>query len=90
MTGRSSREKNIGLRVGDTVIHCNDEFVIIDIRREENSEGIRLSVYAADPDQASKRQEEQIKQDQIIDKGTELIRKITEKGLGGLGDIGRG
>lgn len=85
---RPSREKSLGLRVGDMIIHCNDEFVIIDIRREERSEGLQLSVYACDAEQANKKQQDDIARDQVMDKVGELIKKVTEKGLGGLGGLG--
>lgn len=87
---RPSREVSMGLRIGDTIIHCNDEFVIVDIRREERSEGLQLSVFACDSEQANKKQQDDISRDQIMSKVEELIKKVAEKGLGGLGDIGRG
>lgn len=90
---RASREHSLGLRIGDTLIHANDEFTIIDIRREENAEGMRLSIYAADPDQASKLQELTIKHDQLSEQGTDLLSQLAEKlrkGIkgGSMGDMG--
>jgi hypothetical protein len=83
--GRVSRDKSIGLRVGDTIIHANDEFTIIDIRREEKSGGLSLYIAAVDADKANEMQQEEIKHQQIGNSFTELIRKFTEKGLGGMG-----
>lgn len=87
--GRSSREQNLGLRIGDTIIHCNDEFVVVDIKREEKSDGMQIVIYAVDPDQASKVQEEQIKSDQMMTGIMDIARKVMDKGIGGLGDIGK-
>lgn len=86
-------QDRIEIRVGDTIIHCNDEFVIVDMRREETSEGMRLLVQAADGDTASRLQEERIKHEQMMDKGTNLLKDIADKmqkGLEDLGGMGRG
>lgn len=89
---RGSRENNLGVRVGDLIIHCNDTFVIVDIRRQEESDGLKLIVICTDAEQADKRQREQITQDQVFSKVTDLIQKLTEHGLGGAGGdpTGRG
>lgn len=84
------REKNLGVRVGDSIIHCNAEFTIIDIRRDENMEGIRLFIHAIDPDAADKEQQKAISMDQTGQQIMELVKKITEKGLGGIGGMGMG
>jgi len=86
----TDREKNLGLRVGDTVIHCNREFTIVDIRCDENSEGMRLYVHAIDPDQADKEQRKNITQNHITQQVTELVRKLADKGLGGIGGVDMG
>jgi Na+-translocating ferredoxin:NAD+ oxidoreductase RnfC subunit len=83
------REKNLGVRVGDSIIHCNGEFTIVDIKREETSEGMKIWIVAIDPDMADREQQKQIAQDQIGERITELIKKLAEKGIGGLGDFGR-
>lgn len=86
---RANRQQSMGCRVGDTVIHCNDEFTIIDIRREESPEGMKLVIYCADPEQANKMQVDNIGHNQMYDQVMELMKKITDKGLGGLGDLGK-
>ena len=37
-------EKNLGVRVGDQIIHKNCEFVIVDIRCDEGVEGAELFI----------------------------------------------
>ncbi len=79
------REKNLGVRVGDTIVHCNEVFVIVEMQRHEVSGGMRLLIFAMDADQADKNQQEEIKQHQTVSKVTELVNKLTERGLGELG-----
>jgi hypothetical protein len=82
----NDREKNLGIRVGDTIIHCNGMFTIVDIKREEGPEGMRLYIIAVDPDMADKEQRRNIEGEQIGSKITELVKKLAEKGLGGMED----
>lgn len=86
----TDREKNLGVRVGDSIIHCNGEFTIVNIQREETPEGMRLYIVAIDPDMADKEQRRQIEGEQIGNKITELVKKVAEKGLGGLGGFSVG
>lgn len=81
------REKNLGLRVGDTIIHCNETFTIVNIQRNETSEGKHIVISAVDPEMADKGQQRQIIHDQVGDKIMELMKKLADKGLGGLTDI---
>ena len=87
---RGSRETNLGLRVGDTVIHCNDSFTIVDVRRQEEVDGMKLVIIATDSDQANKLHQDQITHSQLFEKMTELFNRLADKGLGGLEDIGKG
>lgn len=84
----TDREKNLGVRVGDNIIHCNGVFTIVNINREETPEGMRIAIVAIDPDMADREQQKHIEQDQIGEKITELVKKLADKGLGGL-DLGK-
>jgi hypothetical protein len=81
----TDREKNLGVRVGDPIIHCNREFTILDIRVDESVDGLRLFINAADKDYANREHMKSVEMGQISGQVTELIKKITEKGLGGVG-----
>ena len=83
----TSRDSNLGVRVGDNIIHCNSGFTIVDIRREEMPEGMRIVIVAIDPDMADREQRKQIEGEQIGNKITELVKKLADKGLEGI-DIG--
>lgn len=86
----TDREKNLGVRVGDTIIHRNCEFVIVGITREETPEGMRIVIVAIDPDMADKEQQKQIEGEQIGNKITELVKNLADKGLDGMGVGGFG
>lgn len=85
----SNRESNLGVRVGDTIIHCNGQFVIVDIRRDEGIEGVSLYIHAADPATVKRNETKSIEAEEIGGKITELIKKLTDRGIGGFGDIGK-
>ena len=84
----TNREGNIGVRVGDSIVHCNREFTIIDIRVDESIEGLTLFVRGADKDLANKEHMKSVEMGHITSQVTELVKKLTEKGLGGLGEFG--
>lgn len=79
------REKNLGVRVGDTIIHCNREFTIVNINCEEQVEGMVLALRAFDPEMALREQQKAITVDQTKNQVMEMIKKITESGPGGIG-----
>jgi hypothetical protein len=81
----SEKEKNLGVRVGDTIIHCNRSFTIVNIQCEEQVEGMVLAVRAYDPDMASKIHQKTIVAEQTGNQVMDMIRKITEGGPGNMG-----
>jgi hypothetical protein len=80
----TDRENNLGVQVGHSIIHCNREFTIVDIRCDESSEGMMLYIHAVDPDYADREQRKHISVDQTWQQIMELVKRITEKGLGGM------
>lgn len=84
----TDREKNIGVRVGDTIVHCNRVFTIVDINCEEHVEGMVFTLRAFDPDMANREQQKAISMDQTKNQVLEMIKKMTEGG--GHGGIGFG
>lgn len=87
---RGSRESNLGLRIGDTVVHCNDQFVIVDIRREETVDGMKIFIMGTDPDVADKVQRKDIEYNALMEKMTGLLKGLADRGLGGLEGFGKG
>ena len=83
----TDREKNLGIRVGDTVIHCNREFTIMDIRVDESMEGMEMYIKAVDPHMADKEQQKAIKMNQTGEQILDMVRKVMSKGLNGLEDM---
>jgi hypothetical protein len=81
----NNREDNLGIRVGDNIIHCNREFTIVNINCEEQVDGMVLTLRAFDPDMALREQQKAITVDQTKNQVMEMIRKITEGGPGGIG-----
>ena len=81
----SDREKNLGVRVGDTIVHCNRQFTIVSIQCEEQVEGMVLAIRAYDPDMASKIQHKTIVAEQTGNQVMDMIRKIAEGGPGNMG-----
>lgn len=78
------RKDNLGVRVRDSIIHCNREFTIIDIRVDEDVDGMVLYIKAVDLNMANR---DESRLNEINEMGTKmmnLIKKMTEKGLGGL------
>lgn len=78
------REKNLGVRVGDTIIHKNLEYIIMDIRCNEGLDGGELIINAIDPNKADMEQQKKIKMDQTASNFLDLIKKISEGPLGGF------
>lgn len=83
----NSREDNLGIRVGDSIIHCNRIFTIVNIGCEEQVEGMVLSLRAFDPDMATREQEKAIKVEQTQNQVVDMLKKITGEG-GALGNAG--
>jgi len=81
----TDREKNLGVRVGDTIIHCNRIFTIVDINCEEHVDGMIFTLRAFDPDMALREQQKTINMDQTKNQVLEMIKKMTEGGHGGIG-----
>lgn len=85
----TDREKNLGVRVGDNIIHCNRTFTIMNISCEEQAEGMVLSLRAFDPDMANREQQKAISMEQTQHQIVEMLKKVTGEG-GPLGGIGFG
>jgi len=83
----TDRENNLGVRVGDSIVHCNRIFTIVNIGCEEQVEGMVLSIRAFDPDMATREQEKAIKVEQTHNQVVDMLRKITGEG-GPLGSVG--
>lgn len=81
----SEREKQLGLRVGDSIIHKNQEFVIADIRCDESMDGMELYLRAYNPDRAAMEQQKKIKMDQTAGNMLDMFKKLSEGGMGGIG-----
>ena len=81
----SERESNIGIRVGDSIIHCNREFTSVNITCEEHVDGVVLAIRAFDPDMASREQQKAITMEQTKNQMVEMIKKMTEGGGGNMG-----
>lgn len=84
----ADRNGNIGIRTGDTIIHCNRQFTIVHICIEECMDGMVLMVRAFDPEMADREQQKAISVDQTKNRVLDIIKKMTEGGGGGaLGGI---
>lgn len=81
----TERNDNIGIRTGDTIIHCNRQFTIVNIMCEEHVDGMVLSIRAFDPDMANREQQKAINMDQTKDQVMNMIKKMAEGGGGTLG-----
>lgn len=79
---------NLGIRVGDSIIHKNYEYVIVDIRCDEVMEGAELLIRAFDPHKADVEQQKRMKIDQTAGNLLDMFKKISEGG-GPEGIIGR-
>jgi len=77
--------KTLGIRVGDSIIHCDREFTIVNITCEEHVDGMILSIRAFDPDMASREQQKAISAEQAKNQVVEMIKKMTEGGGGNIG-----
>ena len=80
-----TKNENIGIRVGDSIIHCNREFTIVNIACEEHVDGMVLSIRAFDPDMANREQQKAISMDQTKDQVLSMIKKMAEGGGGTMG-----
>lgn len=81
----SNEQRPMGLRVGDTLIHCERVFTIVNINCEEHVDGMVLQIRAFDPDMANREQQKAINAEQAKDQMIEMIKKMTEGGPGGIG-----
>ena len=73
-------EKNLGVRVGDSIIHKNCEFVIVDIRCDEGMDGAELFIRAFDPNKADIEQQKKMKMDQTSNNFLDMLKKLSEGG----------
>jgi len=92
MSKEIGREKNLGVRVGDTIIHKNLEFVIVDIRCDEAMDGAELFIRAFDPNKADIEQQKKMKLEQTTNNFVDMFKRISEgSGPGGfMGQFGMG
>lgn len=80
-----SDQRLMGLKVGDTIIHLERLFTIVNIHSEEHIDGSVLTIRAFDPDMASREQQKAINAEQVKDQMMEMIKKMTEGGNGTIG-----
>lgn len=79
------REQNLGVRIRDSIIHCNREFTITHIHVWESSEGMKLSIEAGDLIAVNKEETKKVEMDDVTQKMMEMLRKLFEGGYpGGL------
>jgi len=77
------------IKIGETIEHGGERFVVVNIQHEETMEGMILVVRAFDPDMANKEQQKAMKMEQTQHQVIEMLRKMTGEG-GPLGGIGFG
>jgi GH35 family endo-1,4-beta-xylanase len=89
-------EKNLGVRIGDTIIHKNLQYTIVNIECQEIVEGSTLLIRALDTDMALREQQKNMSNDrsrdsidQTRDQVLDMIKKITKDG-GDISGIGFG
>jgi translation elongation factor EF-Ts len=79
-------DNRMGLKVGDSVIHCDRMFTITNMRCDECAEGIVLHIRACDPDMANREQQSALNVEQTKEQLMETLRKLMgEGGHGGMG-----
>ena len=78
------REKNLGVHIGDSIIHKSCEFVIVEMRCDESMDGTELLIRAYNPDRAAVEQQKKIKVDQTAGNLLDMLRKLSEGGGEGL------
>jgi hypothetical protein len=76
----NDREKNLGVRIGDTIIHKNCEFIIVDIRCDEGMDGAELIIRAFDPHKADVEQQKRMKMEQTSNNFLDMFKKLSEGG----------
>lgn len=76
----TDRERNVGVKVGDSVIHKNCEFVIVDIRCDETMDGSELFIRAYSPDKADAEQQKRMKMEQTSSNFLDMFKKLSEGG----------
>ena len=77
------------IKIGCTIEHGGEEFLVVDIKHNETVEGMVLVVTALDKDMASREQQKAIKVEQTQLQVIDLLKKMTGEG-GPLGGIGFG
>jgi hypothetical protein len=80
--------RQLGIRVGDMIIHKDCNFVIVDIRCDESMEGTVLHIRAFDPSMADTEQQRKIKVDQTSNNFLDMFKKLSEGGKEGGVNLG--
>jgi hypothetical protein len=88
----ADREKNLGVRVGDRIIHKNCEYVIVDVRCDEGMDGAEIFIRAYDPNKADVEQQKRMKMEATTNNFLEMFKKLSEGGGPGgiMGQFGIG
>ena len=73
-------EKSTDIKIGETLQHGGQKFVIVDIKHHATMDGVMLIMTAYDPNMADKEQQKQIKMDQTSQNMIEMLKKLTEGG----------
>jgi len=73
------------IKIGETVEHGGQKFVVVDIKHNATMDGSILYLTAFDKDMADKEQQKAIKMEQTSNSVIDLVKKIAEQGGGGLG-----
>lgn len=73
------------IKIGDTISHGGEEFTIVDIRHNQNTQGKVLYITAYDPDMAQESQQQQIKVDSMQKEMVDKIRNLMKEGGLGFG-----
>lgn len=79
----SERENMI--KIGDTIVHSQQEFTIFDIKLQETPQGKSLMIIAYDPDMAQQMQQQQMKAEQMHSDMIDTLSNLFKKGGGSFG-----
>jgi hypothetical protein len=74
------KEEIMNMKIGESVEHGGQKFVIVDIKHHATMDGVALVVTAYDPNMADKEQQKQIKMDQTSQNIVDMLKKVTEGG----------
>ena len=76
----------MNIKIGESVSHGGERFVVVNIKHEETPSGMILILTAFDPEMANQEQQKAIKVEQTQGQVIDMLKKITGEGgpFGGM------